>query len=102
MLKILAAIGLGSALLLTPVIASAQETAPATGNSPPTSGAAAAAVNDASGAKAMPMKQHRKMVKHHRMAKHHKMMKHHRMMKHHKKMMGSPGAMPAAPAAKTY
>ena len=95
MLKILAAIGLGSALFLTPVIASAQETAPATGNSPPTSGAAAAAVNDASGAKAMPMK-------HHRMAKHHKMMKHHRMMKHHKKMMGSPGAMPAAPAAKTY
>ena len=49
--------------------------------------------NDARG---MPMKHH------HRMAKHHKMMKHHRMMKHHKKMMGSPGAMPAAPAAKTY
>jgi hypothetical protein len=74
MLKILAAIGFGSALLLTPVIASAQNTtaAPTGAVSPHTQ---PAGEGHDSGT----------MIKKHRVIHHH-----HHMMMHHKKMMKKP------------
>jgi hypothetical protein len=86
MLKTLAAIGLGSALLFTPVIASAQTSPPAD----PTAAPASATME-------RPAPKHHR---HHR-AMHHKkmMMHHHHKMMHHKKMMKKMEA-PAAEAPK--
>lgn len=79
MMKILAAVGFGSALMLAPALALADDAAPA-------------AAPDAKMAPAKPMMHHHH---HHHMVMHKKVVVHH----HHHHMMKKPEAKPAAPDA---
>src|SRR5580698_78264 len=85
MSKILAALGLASALMFAPAIAFADD--------------AAAPAADAKMAPKPMMHHHHMMKHHHMMAKHHHMMMKHHMMKHHAMhhMMKKPMAAPDAP-----